>query len=322
MDMKRLIVLSVVCSLILPLDSYAQLKVNSSGYVGINQSSPSYNLDWSGTGRFHSGGMGDLIFDHSGYYNVATIHPVDNWNGCLGTSSKYFNVLYVDNVIANLVTEGSDERIKENIRNLENPLSKLANIRGVQYDFKKEFFNTSNEKLNDALANGRKNQIGFIAQELKEVFPELVFLDTTSNLYSVNYIGLIPVLVEAVKEQQKTIEDLQVQVENCCQKAELKSSSLIEMDNTSLGKNAILYQNVPNPFSMGTTISCYIPESSQSAIIYIFDMQGTELQQFPIAGVKEQSVKVDGNTLKPGMFLYSLVVDNKEVDTKRMILTK
>jgi hypothetical protein len=50
--------------------------------------------------------------------------------------------------------------------------------------------------------------LGFIAQELKEVFPELVYQETDSSEYSINYIGLIPILVEALKEQQILIEEL------------------------------------------------------------------------------------------------------------------
>jgi hypothetical protein len=47
-----------------------------------------------------------------------------------------------------------------------------------------------------------------------------------------------------------------------------------------------------------------------------------ELQQYSINGKGKQSVTINGNSLEPGMYLYSLVIDGKEVDTKRMILTK
>jgi hypothetical protein len=53
--------------------------------------------------------------------------------------------------------------------------------------------------------------MGIIAQELEEVFPELV---RSSDIKSVNYNGLIGVLIEAVKEQQKQIEELKKQINN------------------------------------------------------------------------------------------------------------
>jgi hypothetical protein len=60
--------------------------------------------------------------------------------------------------------------------------------------------------------NENKIDFGFLAQEIKEVFPEVVSLDSTTNYYSVNYVKLIPVLIEAVKEQQAQIEELKKQI--------------------------------------------------------------------------------------------------------------
>jgi len=51
-------------------------------------------------------------------------------------------------------------------------------------------------------------------------------------------------------------------------------------------------------------------------------MNGTQLQQFSINGKGKQTVTFNGNSFVPGMYLYALVIDDKEVDTKRMILTK
>ena len=159
-----------------------------------------------------------------------------------------------------------------------------------------------------------------------EIFPEVVYLDDTSNLYSVNYSRLVPVLAEAIKEQQVIIEDLAAKIESiesdCCDKM-TKSASVSENEgvNTNL-KTAILYQNNPNPFKNKTEIRCYIPNGSITSMLHIFNMQGTQLEQIAIVGTGNKSVNIDGNKLKPGMYLYSLVIDGREIDTKRMILTK
>lgn len=51
-------------------------------------------------------------------------------------------------------------------------------------------------------------------------------------------------------------------------------------------------------------------------------MNGTQLQQYSINGKGNQSITINGNSFQAGMYLYALVIDGKDVDTKRMILTK
>ena len=205
---------------------------------------------------------------------------------------------------------------------MDNALKNITKLRGVRYDIKPDYFKTSDAKIKAKLESESKNEIGFLAQELKEVFPEVVFLDSTSNLYSVNYTRLVPVLVEAMKEQQAQIDELKNMIENCCQN-NLKSASLsIEPLTEVIQGKAQLDQNIPNPFSSETKIGCFIPDESNSSTLYIYNMQGTQLQQYPLAGKGKQEVTINGNSFSPGMYLYSLVIDGKEIDTKRMILTK
>ena len=92
------------------------------------------------------------------------------------------------------VTVSSDARLKANIVSLGATLSKLLNIDGKTYTVKK---------------NGAQ-KIGVLAQDIQEVFPELVSEDNEGML-SVNYQGFIPVLINALKEQQKEIEYLRAQ---------------------------------------------------------------------------------------------------------------
>jgi hypothetical protein len=92
------------------------------------------------------------------------------------------------------VTVSSDARLKANIVSLGATLSKLLNIDGKTYTVKK---------------NGAQ-KIGVLAQDIQEVFPELVSEDNEGML-SVNYQGLIPVLINALKDQQKEITRLQAQ---------------------------------------------------------------------------------------------------------------
>lgn len=90
------------------------------------------------------------------------------------------------------LTLASDARLKSNIFSLGATLSKLLKIDGKRYTFKES----------------GKESVGVLAQEIQEVFPELVKTNK-EGLLSVNYQGLIPVLINAVKEQQQTLETVQ-----------------------------------------------------------------------------------------------------------------
>ena len=90
------------------------------------------------------------------------------------------------------VVVSSDARLKSNIVSLGSTLSRLLLIDGKSYEMK------------------GKQKIGVLAQDIKEVFPELVTEDANEML-AVNYQGLVPVLINALKEQQSEIEILKQQ---------------------------------------------------------------------------------------------------------------
>jgi len=95
------------------------------------------------------------------------------------------------------ITCSSDLRFKKNISPLNNALSNILSLRGVNYDWRINEFPEKNFS--------KGNQIGFIAQELEKVYPEFVFTDK-DGYKSVDYSRLTPILVEAIKEQQKIID--------------------------------------------------------------------------------------------------------------------
>ncbi|WP_400192364.1 tail fiber domain-containing protein [Hymenobacter sp. B81] len=100
------------------------------------------------------------------------------------------------------ISQGSDIRFKQNVRTLASALDAVQRLRGVEYDWRRAEF----PRLQ--LPAGR--QVGLIAQEVEQVFPDLV--STGPDGYkSVDYSRLTPVLIEALKEQQRQIEQLQQQ---------------------------------------------------------------------------------------------------------------
>jgi len=134
----------------------------------------------------------------------------------------YFDTdVYSHGIILN-----SDRRFKENIEALQGSLDKLKLVRGVSYNLKTEGGDTnfismdgwpvSGKEQNDLaqlaaikekLKQNKRERFGFVAQELKEIYPGLVEEDSDGYLH-VDYLGLIPVLVESIKEQQKQLATL------------------------------------------------------------------------------------------------------------------
>lgn len=234
----------------------------------------------------------------------------------------------------------SDKNRKENIQKIDGSLNKIKSLNGVTY----RFIQTSEEKLkNDSIVNGllgykgdknafkekiEKNRSGFIAQELEKVIPEVVESDENGDKF-VNYDGIIPYLVEGLKEQQLIIESLQAEIQelkkNTGNESKLKSTSsstnTTDIKESSRIQMNILYQNSPNPFSQSTIIEYFLLENVQKAMICIYDMNGTQLKCIPLHLNGYGNITVNGNELRAGMYMYSLIADGQLIDTKRMVLT-
>jgi hypothetical protein len=95
------------------------------------------------------------------------------------------------NVFATGTYQGSDERLKTDIKEAPYGLSQLGKLRPVTYHWKK--------------GDTATTQLGLIAQEVQKVIPEIVHADGTTGMLAVNYTSLIPVLIKAVQQQQAII---------------------------------------------------------------------------------------------------------------------
>lgn len=230
----------------------------------------------------------------------------------------------------------SDKRFKENIQPISDALRTIENLNAVSYNLKPTQSNTIKALHENPEACGEKFQqdmkaftklqeqkeantlrYGFVAQEVKEVMPELVRTDADGYMY-VDYIGLVPVLCEAINELKAEIAELTGK-DSTPQKAPSHSAT-DDMLNDKV--TPALLQNVPNPFNAETSIKVVLPEDVRRADIYVYDMQGKQILNIPVNERGNSTVTIQGSELPAGMYIYALIADGKEIDSKRMILTK
>ena len=209
-----------------PPAAYEALTIDSSGNVGINCNSPSsiYKLDVNGTfnasGLCYFGGAASVKRDI--YLN--TFHPTNavsfrfvcyhqttqsvvsntfqlfKYGPTSQSGTEIFRILettgdmnYYGNIVASNITARSDLRKKTNITTIEDSLEKIQQMRGVYYNKKDE----------------KTRNVGFIAQHLESVLPEVVDTSSTDEGYkSVSYGNITAVLIEGMKSQQSTIASM------------------------------------------------------------------------------------------------------------------
>lgn len=235
-------------------------------------------------------------------------------NGATGSYVETYHVMGSGDVWAKSTTHWSDKNLKENIDSLQNSLNKIKQLKGVKYNFKASF-----------VGNGPiKTEIGLIAQDVEQIIPEVV--NTNENgMKGIVYHNLIPVLIEAIKELDAKNTKLENDLSACCSiKNNGTTNRTIQSSNTDSqteNQNSWLAQNKPNPFNKETIIEYNIVEQGNANIL-IFDMSGKLLKTLPVKIPGKGSVIISANDLIAGMYYYTLVVNDNEVDTKKMILTQ
>jgi len=167
--------------------------------VPINSGSVSYSL----IRGLQNAGSDRRVALFSGSSTIITEQGVvidDSGSLGVGVSESSLPLSYKLDVSGSIRTTGtllqtSDERLKTDILPIDNALSRVSAIDGVYFKWN----------------NSEERQIGVIAQNVNTVLPEVVSTDN-SGYYNVNYSGIVPLLLEAVKEQNSIIMDLEERI--------------------------------------------------------------------------------------------------------------
>ena len=163
-------------------------------------------------------------------------------------------------------------------------------------------------------------EYGIDVNVMREMFPDLVITSADGKVY-VDYMRMIPLLISAISE-------LKAQIDTPISSGPLLSPMNDDLETASantLGIDVVtpkLYQNAPNPFNSVTTIKYALPQDVNNAMLYVYDLQGVQKHAIEITERGENSVNITASKLPAGMYIYTLIADGKEIDTKRMILTK
>lgn len=162
-----------------------------------------WGLTIAATGDINSVPAGSLYLREDSVGGVKfLVNP--NGNVGIGTIDPGGYRLYVNGTAYSTGGwQSSDLRFKDNIKPIESPLDKILSIEGVAFDWKRDEFKDK------GFPEGR--HYGVIAQRVEKVLPEVV-REGPGGEKSVSYTEIVPVLIEAIKEQQKEIERLKMEV--------------------------------------------------------------------------------------------------------------
>lgn len=129
---------------------------------------------------------------------------------------------------------------------------------------------------------------------------------------------------EVIKQQQNKIDSLQTQInelKKMMQTLADKCSVTLSSATASIS-SASLEQNIPNPYNQSTTIGYNLPGIFSSAQIIVTNNSGKTIKQINLSGSGKGVVNITAGLLASGTYQYSLLIDGKLIDTKKMILSK
>ena len=186
--------------------------VDSSGKVGIGVSAPDFKLDVRNTGTDYTifaNGNGDVLRASCLSPGKTAIDAITDsggkglyaFGGDIGVEGAGLKYSFFASGSGQAYGSASSIRWKENIKPIDDPLNKVLKLKGVYFDWKKD--------------HGGQHSIGMIAEDVGKVIPEVVSYEKDGSGYAtgMDYSRLTPLLIEAVKVQQKTIDKQQAQLE-------------------------------------------------------------------------------------------------------------
>ncbi len=224
---NRALLFSTLVLLFFTTNLTAQIKVWNNNHVttGYASTAPNEQLNINGDFYLHPTGTtsGGFYFENfynndygnaTSYFNEPILRPQFGMSMWMGNSGSQLYRVYTRRLYhSNGIFTFSDRRLKTNIVQWnESALDKLMRLNAYRYDMIPAKLGEIPIGKEEVILAESKNKIGFIAQEIQVEFPEVVKLASENGYLAVDYTMLIPVLLEAIKEQQQLILELQAKV--------------------------------------------------------------------------------------------------------------
>jgi hypothetical protein len=321
------------------------------GYqAGYNNSTGKYN-----TAVGYQAGYGNFTGDSCTFVGMQAQPNGSGYTNCAAfgfgaSATASGRMVFGNSKIIGLYTSASglfivsDGRFKTNVKDEVKGLDFIKKLRPVTYQVdtksldgfikqniplaKDSSGNPIQTPSGDFSASSSIIHSGFIAQEVEQAEKDCGYKSTivsapvnNSDSYALNYSEFVVPLVKAVQELSDKFDSLVAATKGQRINNNEKETILqVELANKD---NVILYQNQPNPFDGSTVIRFFIPENTTgTAYVAFYDMYGKEVNKVEI---KEKGFgKIEANTenLASGIYSYSIIINEKVIDTKKMIKNK
>ena len=210
---------------------------NSGSYVGLKIDNTDASSAWSILEKNNN--MFTIFQDVAGYHRF-TIDSTGNIG--IGTTNPGYKLHVYGRIKTSGITESSDVRLKKDIIQLTNALEKIIQLRGVSYQWK--------DPKSQNYTNG--THLGLIAQEVNEIYPQLVDQDSEGYL-SVQYSHLVPVLIEAIKELNSIILEKDSQINDLKSSVDYNSSEIKHLSTLILSMYPALGMDEKTPVQLNSS---------------------------------------------------------------------
>ena len=252
-----------------------------------------------------------------GHVSIGYATPNANTPGMLEVSGNIY--------MGGLLVATSDQSWKINVTPINGAINKIRNINGIYYNW--DTINYPNMNFESA------RQVGFIAQNVDSILPEVVRTDDAGKEY-LAYDRIVALLVEGAKEEDQkvdsliqTVAALENQLNSCCSanaNARMQQNNFVNQTDVTLTNEdaVVLNNNVPNPFAEQTTIAYHLPDNIQKAQMLFYDATGKLIKAVELTARGDGQLNIFADDLSNGIYTYALVADGKIVDTKKMVKAK
>ena len=311
-------------------------------------------------GYTSSTGSGTLagVYGYNPGYGYGTAGYCVNGSGIYGYSENYVGVwgatgnssswagYFAGKVYSSGGFTTSDRRLKENIEDVSSAMNIIRKLQPKMFTYRHD---GNYQMLN--LPTGK--HYGLIAQDVEQILPDAVSdasFDTRMlssgkqgpaienenthtpiakqataktekiEIKAVNYTEFIPVLIKAMQEQDARIQQQDQQIQALTQQV---NDLLKNMKGGEISLNqAALQQNIPNPNNGSTRINYFLPSEAGKAQIVVYDNTGKQLKAIALSNKGNGFINLNTSQLASGTYSYSLIVDGRQIDSKKMIVTK